>query len=496
MADNVTANPGSGGAVLATDDIAGVHYPRSKIVWGPDGTANDTDDAAGKRMPVKIAELGTITMPVSNAGTFATQESGPALTSLQLIDNLVLAEDAAHVTGDPGIQVLAVRRSSAAVSGGTDGDYVNLSVTDNDRLRVEVAGSTAHDAALGSGASQYGVLGAGYASATAPADVSADGDLVRSWHLRNGAQATVITAAGALIGGDATNGLDVDVTRVSGNVTVVGTGTFAVQDSEKVADNAAFTDGTTKVLPVGFILDETAGTALTENDAGAARMDSKRAQVLVIEDETTRGRRATVTASNALKVDGSAVTQPISGTVTANAGTGTFTVAGAAAQDAAISGNPVQIGYRASDAVPSAMSADGDVVYPWANRRGAQIVSPVPHTAGGLSISRVISAASTNATSVKASAGQIYAIYAHNTNAAVRYLKIYNKASAPTVGTDTPVLTLPIPGNTAGAGFTFDLGGHGIAFATGIALALTTGVADSDTGAVAANEIVVNVLYF
>lgn len=38
------------------------------------------------------------------------------------------------------------------------------------------------------------------------------------------------------------------------------------------------------------------------------------------------GNSATVTASNALKVDGSAVTQPVSGTVTANAGTGNFTV--------------------------------------------------------------------------------------------------------------------------------------------------------------------------
>jgi hypothetical protein len=37
---------------------------------------------------------------------------------------------------------------------------------------------------------------------------------VRFWTLRNGAQATVLTSAGALIGGDATNGLDVDVTRL------------------------------------------------------------------------------------------------------------------------------------------------------------------------------------------------------------------------------------------------------------------------------------------
>lgn len=43
------------------------------------------------------------------------------------------------------------------------------------------------------------------------------------------------------------------------------------------------------------------------------------------------GNSATVTGSNALKVDGSAVTQPVSGTVTANAGTGNFTVVQATA---------------------------------------------------------------------------------------------------------------------------------------------------------------------
>ena len=100
---------------------------------------------------------------------------------------------------------------------------------------------------------------------------------------------------------------------------------------------------------------------------------------------------------------------------------------------------------------------------------------------------RLISAASTNATSLKASAGVLGFIYAVNLNAAVRYLKLYNKASSPTVGTDTPVATLPIPASTTGAGFMLPMG-PGIAFATGIAYALTTGAADSDTGAVAANE--------
>lgn len=77
---------------------------------------------------------------------------------------------------------------------------------------------------------------------------------------------------------------------------VTNTGTFAIQDSQKIVDNAAFTDGTTPVQPVGFIYDEVAGgTPLTEDDAAAARVDLKRAQVLVIEDATTRGQRVAVT---------------------------------------------------------------------------------------------------------------------------------------------------------------------------------------------------------
>lgn len=115
------------------------------------------------------------------------------------------------------------------------------------------------------------------------------------------------------------SGVAVPITDNSGSITVDNAGTFAVQDSEKVADNAGFTDGTTKVNPVGFIFDETAGTALTENDVGSARMDNKRALVFTIEDETTRGQRATVTAGKALKVDASSVAVPItdnSGSVT------------------------------------------------------------------------------------------------------------------------------------------------------------------------------------
>lgn len=100
-------------------------------------------------------------------------------------------------------------------------------------------------------------------------------------------------------------------------------------------------------------------------------------------------------------------------------------------------------------------------------------------------LQRLKSAASTNATSVKNAAGTLACIHIFNANAALRYLKLYNKASAPTVGTDVPVMTIPVP---AGSVRSVNIDG-GLAFATGIAYAMTTGIADTDTGAVAVDDL-------
>jgi len=121
-----------------------------------------------------------------------------------------------------------------------------------------------------------------------------------------------------------------------------------------------------------------------------------------------------------------------------------------------------------------------------------QIVTTYAHAAGGATPYKLVSAATTNATSVKASAGTVYMITASNVNAAARYLKLYNKASAPTVGTDAPVLTLIIPGNTAGAGTNIPVPTCGLAFSTGIAFALTTEATDAGATGVAVSEIVIN----
>ena len=115
-------------------------------------------------------------------------------------------------------------------------------------------------------------------------------------------------------------------------------------------------------------------------------------------------------------------------------------------------------------------------------------------TTGGWTPTHLISAATTNATTVKASAGQVGYIICSNLNASARYLKLYDKASAPTVGSDTPVFTEVLPGSTTGGGIALNIPA-GIAFANGISFALTTGIADADTGAVSASEISVNIGY-
>jgi hypothetical protein len=112
----------------------------------------------------------------------------------------------------------------------------------------------------------------------------------------------------------------------------------------------------------------------------------------------------------------------------------------------------------------------------------------VANTAGIPSVHRLLSsAASVNSTNVKGSAGAIGHIWGVNTNASPMYLKLYNKASAPTVGTDTPIATLYLPALTA---FTFDIPVGLTAFTLGIGYGFTTASADNSTAAVAAGDIV------
>lgn len=118
-----------------------------------------------------------------------------------------------------------------------------------------------------------------------------------------------------------------------------------------------------------------------------------------------------------------------------------------------------------------------------------------PRTSGGLSIKKSISVVATSQT-VKASAGQIYFIHAINLHTATLYLKFWDFGSTPAIGTDATMITFAVPAQSDGngAGFNFSVP-QGLAFASGIYMAATTGVDDSNSTAPSANKLIVTVGY-
>lgn len=104
-----------------------------------------------------------------------------------------------------------------------------------------------------------------------------------------------------------------------------------------------------------------------------------------------------------------------------------------------------------------------------------------PATTG---VHRLPAAAGTvNATSAAAGVKKLRQISVTNAATSIRYVKLYDKASAPTVGTDTPLLVYGVP---ASGGIALDMN-H--LFTLGIAYGFTTGAADNNSGPVVANDL-------
>lgn len=97
----------------------------------------------------------------------------------------------------------------------------------------------------------------------------------------------------------------------------------------------------------------------------------------------------------------------------------------------------------------------------------------------------VNSAAGTNGALILAGTSGVQAFYASNTGT-IAYVKLYNKATAPVVGTDVPEMVITVPANGQ---IELTPGFNGYRFPLGLGIAITGLPADTDTTAVAAGQV-------
>lgn len=124
---------------------------------------------------------------------------------------------------------------------------------------------------------------------------------------------------------------------------------------------------------------------------------------------------------------------------------------------------------------------------------GTNALGTVNPSVGNTTGVTVTTATTTNATSTKASAGSVMALVVTNPTAATGFLKLYNKASAPTVGTDIPIMTFPVPATASPA--VYAVGHVGWRFSTGIAWAMTLNATDADATVMGTAGVKVHITY-
>jgi hypothetical protein len=287
--------------------------------------------------------------------------------------------------------------------------------------------------------------------------------------------------AGA-IGGDATNGLDVDVTRLPALVA----GTANIGD----VDVASIAAGDNNIGNVDIVTVPADPFGVNADAASATGSISAKLRYIASTGIPVTG---TVTVgSHAVTNAGTFVTQENGALLTAaQVLDNTIIVDDAAFTPATSSVN--MAGFTADETSTDSID-EGDAGAARMTLDRKLITTPYPHTSGGLSVHRSLDLDEGTLEVVKASPGQLYGFWVVNTATTVRWIKFYDATSG-TAGTGTPLITMGIPGSATDhvAG---NFGGDmGIQFSTGICVGCTTGVGDSNSGAVGSGEVIINIFY-
>jgi hypothetical protein len=304
---------------------------------------------------------------------------------------------------------------------------------------------------------------------------------------------------------------------VDGTVAATQSGTWTVQPGNTANTTAWKVDGSAVTNPVS-IADGSDTTFGAKADAKSTATDSTAVSAMSVLKQISASVQApptqavtqsgtwTVQPGNtanttAWKVDASSVAVPI----TDNSGSLTVDNAGTFAVQEADGAN-VTLGSKA-DAKSTATDTTSITIMQVLKQISASVQAPPSQavtntgtfavqasfgtaTSGGYTTKHLVAGASTNATSVKASAGQIYGWSIYNNAAYPIYVKFHNTAGTPTAGSGV-VQTVGVQAGTQVNVFNT----QGIPFATGIGLTIVKDLADAGATAVAASDCVADVFY-
>lgn len=143
MADNITLNAGSGGAVVAADDISSVWHQRVKVEFGADGSA--TDVSAANPLPVTprgATSLWRWIVPPQAVGAnkvmcdlFNATGSG---VTLRILSAWAFVNQDTAVTGTLGIR-LHLTRTSTVGTGGTTTNADDATLTNSSLSKFDTS---------------------------------------------------------------------------------------------------------------------------------------------------------------------------------------------------------------------------------------------------------------------------------------------------------------------------------------------------------------------
>lgn len=393
MADNISvAVPTSGTtATIATDEVVDDTLGTVKVQYVKlmDGTLNGTSKALIDASGLKV-NLGADNDVTVTAAT----------------DSIGKAEDVASAGADVGVPAMAVQKATPANTAGTDGDYEMLQMSTG-RLWV----SAKIDTALPAGTAAIGKLAAN---------------------------------SGVDIG-------DVDVISI-----LPGTGALNLG---KIEDEA-HASGDVGVMTLAVRRD--ANTTLVASDGDYAPLQVTDAGSLKVAITEGAGSGGTSIADEAAFTQGSTSVTPIAGLYVSS-------------EDALSTGQVAAIGI---DVARNVKTHEQYAPVAEDNNNGVIAVMHKPFYGSAYSATPFAIFGTDVDLAVKTSAGNIYSIVATNINAAVRYIQIHNKASAP-AGADVPILSLPIPAGTSTAPSERKygseiFGANGLYLSTGVSVGIST----------------------